>query len=122
MKARFKSPLATCIALGLLAAPVAGYSADKKDTPATNKSESVTEKVKESVEDAAITTKVKAEYAKDKQVSALAIHVNTDHGVVKLSGNAKTKAEADQAVSIAKGIKGVSSVQNDLQVGGSPRK
>jgi hyperosmotically inducible protein len=117
MKAEFA---ATCVALGLLLAPAVGYSADKKDTPAPKKeekSESKTEKAKEAVEDAAVTTKIKAEYAKDKQVSALAIHVNTDHGVVKLSGEAKSKAEADKAEAIAKSVKGVSSVHNDIKVG-----
>ena len=106
MKAEFA---ATCVALGLLLAPVAGYTADK--------TESTTEKVKEGVEDAAITTKIKADYAKDKAVSAMNIHVTTDKGVVKLSGNAKSKDESEKAVSIAKGIKGVVSVQNDITVG-----
>ena len=122
MKAEFA---AICVALGLILAPAAGYSADKKDTPASKKdekSESKTEKAKEAVEDAAITTKVKAEYAKDKQVSALSIHVNTDHGVVKLTGEAKSKAEADKAETIAKSVKGVSSVQNEIKVGAPGKK
>jgi osmotically-inducible protein OsmY len=101
----------------LLLGPVAGYTADKKE----EKTESKTEKAKESIEDAAITTKIKADYAKDKAVSAMNIHVATDHGVVKLSGNAKSKDEADKAVSIAKGVKGVASVQNDIQVGAAKK-
>ena len=39
-----------------------------------------------------------------------------DKGVVKLSGNAKSKDEADKAASIAKNTKGVVSVKNDIQV------
>ena len=115
---------ATCVALGLALAPIAGHAADKQDSSAMKKdqkAETKTEAVKESVEDAAITTKIKAEYAKDKQVSMLNISVNTDRGVVKLSGNAKSKDEADKAVSIAKGIKGVSSVQNNIQVGATKK-
>jgi osmotically-inducible protein OsmY len=115
---------ATCVALGLALAPVAGYTAEKKDTPAVKKeekSESKTEKAKEAVEDAAITTKIKAEYAKDKAVSALNIHVNTDHGAVTLTGNAKTKAEADKAEQIAKSVKGVSAVKNEIQAGGGKK-
>ena len=78
---------------------------------------SVTEKIKESVGDAVITTKIKAEFAKDKQVSALHIKVDTDDkGVVTLSGNAKSKAEADKAVKIARDTKGVSSVKNEIMV------
>ena len=100
---------------GTLLAPAAAYAADVKDSaPATG---SKTETMKESVSDTAITTKIKADFAVDKQVSALKIHVDTDKGVVKLSGNAKTQAEADKAVSIAKNTKGVVSVTNDIKVG-----
>jgi osmotically-inducible protein OsmY len=116
---------AMCVALGLVLAPAAGYAAEKKDTKVQKpeeKTESKTEKAKEAVEDAAITTKIKAEYAKDKQVSAMNIHVTTDHGAVKLTGNAKTRAEAEKAASIAKSVKGVTSVQNDVQVGGASGK
>ena len=115
---------ATCVALGLILAPVAGYSADKKESAmkSEEKKESKTEKAKEAVEDATITTKIKAEYAKDKTVSALKIHVDTDKGVVKLTGNAKSKDEAEKAVEIAKRVHGVSSVKNDITVGASAAK
>jgi len=78
---------------------------------------SVTEKVKESVGDAVITTKIKAEFAKDKDVSALNIKVDTDDkGVVTLSGNAKSQAEADKAVTLARKVQGVKSVRSDIKV------
>jgi hyperosmotically inducible periplasmic protein len=41
-----------------------------------------------------ITTKIKAEFAKDKQVSAMNIKVDTDKGVVKLTGNAKEQGRS----------------------------
>ena len=67
--------------------------------------------------DSVITTKIKTEMAKDKQVSAMNIKVVTDDkGVVTLSGNAKSKAEADQAVKIARDTKGVTSVKSDIVV------
>lgn len=105
--------LATTLVVGALLVPVAGYAADQmsKDKP------SVTEKVKENVGDAVITTKIKTEFAKDKQVSALNINVDTDDkGVVTLKGTAKSKAEADKAVSIAKETKGVTQVKNEIRV------
>jgi len=68
------------------------------------------------VDDTMITTKVKAAYAKDKTVSALATEVNTVNGVVKLTGTAKSKAEADQAVALARRVEGVKSVQNDSKI------
>jgi hyperosmotically inducible protein len=97
----------TWLVAGALLVPVAGYTAD---TP------SKTESAKEVVSDSVITTKIKAEFANDKQVSAMNIKVDTDKGVVKLSGNAKSKDEADKAASIAKNTKGVVSVKNDIQV------
>ena len=99
--------LATTLVVGALLAPLAGYAADK----------SMTESVKENVADSVITTKIKTEFAKDKSVSAMHVKVDTDDtGAVTLSGNAKSKAEADQAVKIARATKGVTSVKNDIMV------
>ncbi len=99
--------LVTTLVIGALLAPMAVYAADK----------SMTEKVKEAVADSVITTKIKAEFAKDKQVSALNIKVDTDDkGGVTLSGKAKSKTEADKAVKIARDTKGVTSVKNDILV------
>ena len=77
---------------------------------------------KEAVSDAVITTKVKAELAKEKDVSATRIHVDTDNGVVKLSGTARSRQEADRAASIAQGTKGVVSVDNNIQVASATNK
>ena len=68
------------------------------------------------VDDATITTRVKTRFAKDPTVSAMRIHVETMKGVVQLSGNAKTKAERDQAAQLAGSVPGVSSVKNDIQI------
>jgi hyperosmotically inducible protein len=66
--------------------------------------------------DALITTKIKAEHAKDKDVSATRINVDTNAGVVTLSGTAKSQAEAEKAVTLAKNVKGVTSVKNNIKV------
>ena len=118
MKARFT---AACAVLALVLAPAA-YSADKPADKAPSKMDRAVEKTKEVVDDATITTKIKAEYAKDKTVSALKIHVDTDKGVVKLTGNARSKEEAAKAAEIAKSVHGVSSVKNDITVGAAPAK
>ena len=69
------------------------------------------------VKDSIITSKIKGLYAKDKTVSAMHIKVDTDRmGVVQLSGKARSQAEADKAVSIAKGIESVTSVQNNIDI------
>ena len=87
----------------------------KAGAPATT-ARSATDKAKDNVSDAAITTKVKAKFAADNQVSAMNIKVDTDNGVVKLSGNAKSQDEAAKAAEIARGTEGVTSVTNDIRV------
>ena len=100
------------VALGLVFAPI-GYGADK----AESKTEKTMDKVKENVGDAAITAKIKTEFAKDKVVSALSINVDTDKkGMVTLKGTAKSKEEAAKAESIAKSVNGVTSVKNEITV------
>ena len=82
-----------------------------------NSKRSATESVKNDLSDVVITTKIKAEFAKDKTVSAMRVKVETDDkGVVTLSGTAKSKAEADQAVKLARNTKGVTMVKNDIEV------
>lgn len=63
-----------------------------------------------------ITTKVKSDLAVEKNVDATDIGVHTYEGVVTLSGDVDNKAEADKAVKIAREIKGVKSVVNNMHV------
>ena len=46
-----------------------------------------------------------------------AIDVDTKNGVVTLTGTVESQAEADKAVSVAKGIRGVTNVKSKLKVG-----
>ena len=68
------------------------------------------------VDDAAITTRVKAAFAKDPTVSAMAIGVETLNGEVQLSGFVKSEAERTQAAELARNIHGVKQVRNSLAV------
>jgi hyperosmotically inducible protein len=70
--------------------------------------------VGEYIDDAGITTKVKAHFVENKQVDATSIHVETLNGVVLLSGFAKNQQEKDSAESIARNTKGVKSVKNEI--------
>jgi hyperosmotically inducible protein len=100
--------IVTTLLIAALIAPVAAYAADTK---------SVKENIKENISDTVITARIKAEYAKDKDVSALKIKVDTDDkGVVTLSGNAGSRAEAEKAVTIARDTKGVSTVKDEIKV------
>lgn len=73
-------------------------------------------KTGEYVDDSTITTKIKTSMATDKDISALAVHVSTDHGAVVLSGTVKSQAEKERAGQIARSVAGVKSVENDLMV------
>ncbi|KQP04385.1 BON domain-containing protein [Pseudorhodoferax sp. Leaf265] len=68
------------------------------------------------VDDAAITTAVKAKFVEDKTVDAGAINVQTLNGTVNLSGFAKSGAERSQAERLAREVKGVRDVRNTLAV------
>src|ERR1700726_4432902 len=68
------------------------------------------------VTDSYITTKVKAELAKDSTTKARHIHVTTKDGVVMLKGNVNSDAEKQKAEQDASAVKGVSHVENDLTV------
>jgi hyperosmotically inducible protein len=68
------------------------------------------------VSDSYITTKVKAELAKDSTTKARHIHVTTKDGTVMLKGIVGSDMEKQKAEQDASGVKGVSHVENDLTV------
>ena len=68
------------------------------------------------VDDASITTSVKAKMVEDKNVDASAIKVETLNGEVMLSGFAKNSLEKSTAESIAMHVKGVKTVKNQIVV------
>ncbi len=72
-----------------------------------------------SADDVAITASVAAGFAKDADLSAIKIDVDTKNGNVTLYGPAPTAAARDRATTIAKSIKGVTAVDNKLVVKGS---
>jgi len=70
----------------------------------------------EYVTDSWITTKVKAALAEDPLVKAREVNVETFKGVVQLSGFVISQAAMNQAVYVTQGIKGVTSVRNDMRL------
>jgi osmotically-inducible protein OsmY len=74
------------------------------------------ESVGEYVDDTAITAHVKSALVSDKQVSALDVGVETFKGVVQLSGFVNSAQEKEKAAEIARTVKGVKAVENDLHV------
>jgi hyperosmotically inducible periplasmic protein len=59
-----------------------------------------------------ITTKVKSSLLANQDVSGLDLSVETVNGVVTLSGDVETQAEADRAVAVAQDIEGVTRVDS----------
>jgi hyperosmotically inducible protein len=68
------------------------------------------------IDDAAITTSVKARFVDNRQVDAASIKVETLNGTVQLSGFAKNSAEKTTAEAIARDVTGVRSVHNEITV------
>ena len=68
------------------------------------------------IDDATITTKVKAKFIEDPVVKAMNIKVDTYQGIVQLSGFASSMNEAEKAAQIARNTEGVKSVKNDIRL------
>ncbi len=99
---------ASLLVAGALILPIAGHAAD---------SDSDRSSPGAFVKDSVITAKIKAELAEQKVSSLLHIRVDTDKkGVVVLKGTAETQDAADQAVKIARGVDGVTSVKSNIRV------
>jgi osmotically-inducible protein OsmY len=74
------------------------------------------EKAGDKTADAAITSAVKTKFLGDTKVSGLKIDVDTNNGVVTLTGNVRSAAEKAEAIRLAKTTKGVTSVVDKLRV------
>jgi osmotically-inducible protein OsmY len=70
----------------------------------------------EYLDDSVITTKVKAELFDEPNLRSGQINVETFKGVVQLSGFVDTRDNINRAVEIARGVKGVVSVKNDMRL------
>jgi hyperosmotically inducible periplasmic protein len=74
------------------------------------------ERVKETVGEAALTTKIKAKMALDDTIKARAIDVSTTGTTVTLSGTVGSTAERERAVALTRETAGVSQVVDRLQI------
>jgi hyperosmotically inducible protein len=97
---------ASCLVAGTLMLPITSYAADSDSSSATAY-----------VKDSVITAQVKAELAGTKLSTLTHISVDTDSkGRVVLSGTAPSKDAVNKAVSTARAVKGVASVENHIQI------
>ena len=99
----------TCVIAATLLIPVVGYASGDRDSDRDHP--------KTFVKDSAITAKIKSKLAAEHVANLTRMHVDTDaHGVVWLSGHAKSHEEIDRAVAIARETEGVTAVKNHLRV------
>jgi len=68
------------------------------------------------IDDSAITAQIATRIARDAELSALRIDVDTKNGAVILRGPAPTDAARKRAAELARGVEGVLSVDNQLIV------
>jgi len=73
------------------------------------------------VSDAVITAKIKGIFLQqklfgDKDVAVMSIKVETNDGVVSLSGTADTQAQISNAIRLARSISGVKDVKSTIQI------
>ena len=68
------------------------------------------------VDDAAITTAVKARFLEDRSVAGTSISVETMKGTVMLTGFAKNSTEKTMAESLTWKVNGVRAVKNEIAV------
>jgi osmotically-inducible protein OsmY len=70
----------------------------------------------EVIDDTVITTRVKTAIFNDPGLKVLEINVETVKGIVQLSGFVTTRAEINQAGTLARNVDGVQSVRNDILI------
>jgi len=83
---------------------------------AGQKVDSSMNKVGNFMDDSTITAKVKAALVDHDSIKSTDISVKTDQKVVTLSGFVESQAQAEEAVKVAKGVEGVTSVSDKLHV------
>lgn len=94
----------------------AGSAIKDATTQAEASGTTMAKKAGDKIDDALISSSVSTGLATDRDLSAIKIDVETKGGVVTLSGTAPSEAARERATTIAKGVKGVSSVDNKLSI------
>jgi hyperosmotically inducible periplasmic protein len=95
---------------------------EQKAEKAGEKARSAADKAGTASKDAWVTSKTKIAFFADERVSGRRINVETQNGVVSLRGKVATAEEKSAAEDIAKGIEGVKSVKNSLQIVAEPAR
>ena len=93
----------------LLASVLGCHSAPQHSAPPK-------ESTGEYIDDSYITTKVKAAILNERMLKSAEINVETFKGIVQLSGFVNSQPDINRAVEVARSVKGVKSVKNDMRL------
>ena len=111
------------VVLGSVLASGSALAEDKMLNKTESTADTAGQKIDSSVkdvgnfmDDSAITAKVKAALVDHDSIKSTDISVKTDKKVVTLSGFVESQAQAEEAVKVAKGVEGVTSVSDKLHV------
>ncbi|SDQ25886.1 hyperosmotically inducible protein [Pseudoxanthomonas sp. CF385] len=102
----------SALAVAMLAAPGFAFAYGDGDKPKAAAEHAQHKDSAQPVDDTWITTKVKADLLTSSNVPGTEIKVETVNGVVTLSGTISSQAEKDKALKVARGIKGVKTVES----------
>ena len=101
---KFSTRLTTLISAMLLTSLMGCASTDTKKSTG------------EYIDDTVITTKVKAAIFDEASLKSTEISVKTFKGTVQMSGFVNSQVDIDKAADIARGVKGVADVKNDMRL------
>jgi len=124
MNTRMRSKITFVLVASTVALAACG---DRSDNAAVSRTEGTKQSVANAtdrattraavaVDDAAITTKVKAAVLAEPGLKSLAIDVDTKDGVVTLAGSVQSPELKERAVTLAQRVDGVRSVQDQLVI------
>lgn len=109
--------VAPAAVLSALAIAIGTCSCASQQQPSDTSANSSQSSVGRYVDDAALTTKVKAELVKDVGTkAAMDVTVTTEGAVVQLAGFASSRDEANRAVAAARKVSGVREVKDDIRL------
>ena len=94
----------------------AGQEAREAGAVIRERTEDAAEATRRAVVDGALTSKIKAKMALDDTVKAVKIDVDTDNGIVTLTGTIHSDAERQRALALARETEGVSQVVDRLEI------
>lgn len=106
----------TGLGLCLAAAMVQAQEADTMSGAEPAEPPSEDAGIRQSINDAAVTARIKSRLLLNEDTSGMRINVDTRNSEVTLNGTVESEAEKSLAEDIARSTKGVSNVQNQLTV------